>query len=49
LNGVIDLAVNDYIEIEMTVKIGSEANFAGDMTGTQVRLRSNLTFQYLGS
>jgi trimeric autotransporter adhesin len=48
LDGVISLAVDDYIEVEMTCKIGSEA-FDGELTGLRIRTRSNLTFQYLGS
>jgi hypothetical protein len=47
LNNVLNLAVNDYIEVEMTVEIGTGA-FGGTMNGTQVRVRSNLTFQYIG-
>jgi hypothetical protein len=48
LDGVISLAEDDYIEVEMTCKIGS-ASFDGNLTGLRIRLRSNLTFQYLGS
>ena len=48
LDAVIDLAEDDYIEVEMTCKIGS-ASFDGSLSGLRIRLRSNLTFQYLGS
>ena len=48
LSGVLNLALNDYIEVQLTAKIGSNGFFSSNMTGTQIRLRSNLTFQYLG-
>ena len=47
LNNVIYLVANDYIEVEMTVEVGTGA-FGGTMNGTQIRVRSNLTFQYIG-
>jgi hypothetical protein len=49
LEGVLDLLVNDYIEVEITCKIGSAGTFNSDLTGSRIRVRSNLTFQYLGS
>jgi hypothetical protein len=48
LSKIIDLALNEYIEVQMTANIGS-AGFGSTMTGSQVRVRSSLTFQYLGS
>ena len=48
LEGVLDLVVNDYIEVEMTARIGSSGSFGSNMTGSRIRVRSNLTFQYLG-
>ena len=49
LEGVLDLVVNDYIEVEMTARIGGSGSFGSNMTGSRIRVRSNLTFQYLGS
>ena len=48
LDGILNLALNDYIEVEITANIGS-AGFGSSMSGTRIRVRSNLTFQYLGS
>jgi hypothetical protein len=49
INKIISLAVNDYIEIQLTCKIGSSGFFISDLTGSTARRRSGLSFQYLGS
>ena len=46
---IISLAVNDYIEVIITCKIGSVTFFGSDLTGSLARRRSGLVFQYLGS
>jgi trimeric autotransporter adhesin len=48
-NRIISLAVDDYIEVQITCKIGSEGLFVSDLTGSLARRRSGLSFQYLGS
>ena len=44
---VINLAVNDYVEIYVTLK-KDQSQFGAEMSGTQVRLRSAVDFEYLG-
>ena len=46
---IMSLAVNDYIEVIITCKIGSVTSFGSDLTGSLARRRSGLVFQYLGS
>jgi hypothetical protein len=48
-NRIISLAVDDYIEVQVSCKIGSEGLFVSDLTGSLARRRSGLSFQYLGS
>jgi hypothetical protein len=48
-NRIISLAVDDYIEVQITCKIASEGLFVSDLTGSLARRRSGLSFQYLGS
>jgi hypothetical protein len=47
-NRIISLAVDDYIEVQITCKIASEGLFVSDLTGSLARRRSGLSFQYLG-
>ena len=49
INRIIPLAVDDYIEVQVTCKIGSAGFFTSDLTGSFARRRSGLSFQYLGS
>jgi len=49
INRIISLAVDDYIEVQITCKIGNAGSFTSDLTGSLVRFRSGLSFQYLGS
>jgi hypothetical protein len=45
---LINLSVNDYVEIYVTLKKGGGA-FGAEMSGTQVRFRSAVDFEYLGT
>jgi len=49
INRIISLAVNDYIEVQISCKIGSNGQFTSNLTGSFARRRSGLSFQYLGS
>jgi predicted RNA methylase len=49
LNRVINLTEDDYIEVKITAKKAAAGFFGTDMEGTRTRLRSSLSFQYLGS
>jgi len=49
INRIIPLALNDYIEVQVTCKIGSVVFFTSNLTGSFSRRRSSLSFQYLGS
>ena len=45
---VVNLAVNDYVEIYVTLK-KDQSQFGAEMSGTQVRFRSAVDFEYLGT
>jgi hypothetical protein len=45
---IVNLAVNDYAEIYVTLK-KSTTGFGVEMSGTRVRLRSGVDFEYLGT
>ena len=45
---LVNLSVNDYVEIYVTLKKGGGA-FGAQMSGTQVRFRSAVDFEYLGT
>jgi len=47
VNTLVNLSVNDYVEIYVTLK-KDQSTFGVEMSGTQVRFRSAVDFEYLG-